>query len=110
MVLTGLPPDTTMPNSKGPVRGTRNKLSNRPRERGFSPPQRAIQSFEEGQSVHLALDPSVPKGRFHPRFNGLTGRVIGRQGAAYKVQITDGGKEKMIIARPAHLKATPSHE
>ena len=55
--------------------------------------------------VHLRIDPSVPKGRFHPRFNGHTGEVVGRQGAAYKVRITDGGKEKTVIGRPAHLRA-----
>ncbi|AFK20437.2 50S ribosomal protein L21e [Haloferax mediterranei ATCC 33500] len=94
-----------MPSSNGPMKGTRGKLSNKPRERGTSPPQRAIAEFEEGQKVHLNLDPSVRDGRFHPRFNGLTGEVVGKQGRAFKVQINDGGKEKMVIARPAHLRA-----
>ncbi|MFC6874689.1 MULTISPECIES: 50S ribosomal protein L21e [Halobellus] len=94
-----------MPSSNGPLQGTRNKLSNKPRDRGTSPPQRAIQEFDDGQKVHLAIDPSVREGRFHPRFNGHTGEVIGKQGRAFKVQIVDGGKEKTIIARPAHLRA-----
>jgi large subunit ribosomal protein L21e len=55
--------------------------------------------------VHLKIDPSVTKGRFHPRFDGQTGEVQGRQGRAFKVQITDGGKEKTIIATAAHLRA-----
>jgi len=93
-----------MPNSKGPRSGTREKLSNDPRERGISPPQRSIESFEEGQKVHLRIDPSNPKGQFHHRFNGHTGEVLGRQGSAYKVRITDGGKEKTVVAAPAHLK------
>lgn len=94
-----------MPNSKGPQQGTRNKLSNHPRDRGFSAPQRAITEFEAGDRVHLALDPSVREGRFHPRFNGQTGTIVGTQGAAYQVEITDGGKEKTLMIRPAHLKA-----
>ncbi|XVH31887.1 50S ribosomal protein L21e [Haloferacaceae archaeon DSL9] len=94
-----------MPSSNGPMKGTRGKLSNHPRERGTSPPQRAIQEFEEGQKVHLKLDPSVREGRFHPRFNGHTGEVVGKQGRAFKVEITDGGKTKTLIARPAHLRA-----
>jgi large subunit ribosomal protein L21e len=94
-----------MPSSNGPLTGTRGKLSNKPRERGTSPPQRAIQEYEEGQKVHLKLDPSVRDGRFHPRFNGHTGEVVGKQGRAFKVQITDGNKEKTIIAKPAHLRA-----
>ncbi|RJT06075.1 MULTISPECIES: 50S ribosomal protein L21e [Halococcus] len=93
-----------MPNSKGPLKKTRNKLSNDPRDRGTSPPQRAIEDFDEGERVHLRLDPSVPDGRFHPRFNGHTGEVLGRQGRAYRVRINDGGKDKTLIAIPAHLR------
>ena len=94
-----------MPSSNGPLNSTRKKLSNDPRNRGTSPPQRAVEQFEEGQRVHLTIDPSVPNGRFHPRFNGHTGTVVGEQGAAYKIEITDGGKRKTIIAKPAHLRA-----
>ena len=93
-----------MPKSHGPRQGTRKKLSNAPRERGTSPPQRAVQQFEEGDKVHLSLDPSVPEGRFQPRFNGHTGEVLGQQGAAYRIEITDGGKTKTIIATAAHLR------
>ncbi|RLM57392.1 50S ribosomal protein L21e [Halobellus sp. Atlit-31R] len=94
-----------MPSSNGPLHGTRGKLSNKPRDRGTSPPQRAIQEYDEGQKVHLKIDPSVREGRFHPRFNGHTGEVVGKQGRAFKVQIVDGGKEKILITRPAHLRA-----
>jgi len=94
-----------MPSSNGPLKGTRGKLSNDPRERGASPPQRAIQEYETGQKVHLKIDPSVSEGRFHPRFNGHTGTVVGMQGRAFKVEINDGGKDKTLIARPAHLTA-----
>ncbi len=93
-----------MPSSSGPLSGQRKKLTNHPRERGISPPQRAIQTFETGERVHLKLDPSVRDGRFPPKFVGKTGEIIGCQGAAYKVQIRDGGKEKVIITVPAHLK------
>jgi large subunit ribosomal protein L21e len=93
-----------MPNSKGPLKKTRNKLSNDPRERGTSPPQRAIEDFSTGERVHLRIDPSVPDGRFHPRFNGHTGEVLGEQGRAYRVRIVDGEKDKTIIVIPAHLR------
>ena len=94
-----------MPSSNGPLKGTRGKLSNDPRERGASPPQRAIQEYDIGQKVHLKIDPSVSEGRFHPRFDGHTGTVVGTQGRAFKIEISDGGKDKTLIARPAHLKA-----
>ncbi|SEV83194.1 50S ribosomal protein L21e [Natrinema salifodinae] len=94
-----------MPKSNGPRQGTRKKLANDPRERGTSPPQRAIQEYEEGEKVHLKIDPSVADGRFHPRFDGRTGEVVGKQGSAFKVQINDGGKDKTLLVTAAHLRA-----
>jgi len=97
-----------MPNSNGPRNKTREKLSNDPRERGISPPQQQIEEFEPGQMVHLEIDPSIPRGQFHSRYDGHTGEVVAEQGTAYKVRIDDGGKEKLLIAAPAHL--TPQEE
>ncbi|MDZ7745691.1 MAG: 50S ribosomal protein L21e [Halobacteriales archaeon] len=93
-----------MPSSNGPLHGTRNKLKNKPRDRGTSPPQRLVEEYEAGEKVHLKIDPSVPDGRFHPRFDGQTGEIESSQGRAYKVIITDGGKQKTLIATPAHLR------
>lgn len=93
-----------MPDSHGPRRNTRHKLQNKPRDRGTSPPQRAVQEFDAGESVHLAIDPSVPEGRYHPRFDGHTGEVVGQQGKAYQVEITDGDTTKTLIVKPAHLR------
>ena len=93
-----------MPNSNGPRQGTRHKLQNDPRDRGTSPPQRAVQEFDPGDHVHLSIDPSVPEGRYHPRFDGRTGVVEGKQGEAFKVTIADGNAEKTVIARAAHLR------
>ncbi|GGN87084.1 MULTISPECIES: 50S ribosomal protein L21e [Haloarcula] len=93
-----------MPSSNGPLEGTRNKLKNKPRDGGTSPPQRAVEQFENGEKVHLKIDPSVPEGRFHPRFDGQTGTVAGQQGRAYRVEIVDGGKQKTVVVKPAHLR------
>ena len=93
-----------MPNSNGPQQGTRHKLQNHARDRGTSPPQQAVEQFDAGDTVTLKLDPSVQDGRFHPRFNGLVGTVEGEQGQAYRVAINDGGKDKTVIAKPAHLE------
>lgn len=99
-----------MPSSNGPMTGTRDKLSNDPRDGGLSPPQRAIQEYDEGQQVHLRIDPSVPEGRFHPRFVGHTGTVVGKQGSAFKVEIVDGGKPKTLLVTAAHLRAQGKDE
>jgi large subunit ribosomal protein L21e len=96
-----------MPNSKGSLQGARDKLTNHPRDRGMSPPQRAVERFETGEKVHLRLDPSVSDGRFNPRFNGHTGEVIGEQGRAFEVRIVDGGTEKTLITTAAHLTRQP---
>ena len=71
--MTKLHKTTIMPSSNGPLEGTRDKLQNKPRDRGTSPPQQTVESFETGDKVHLRIDPSVPDGRFHARFNGHTG-------------------------------------
>ncbi|RZV10722.1 LSU ribosomal protein L21E [Natrinema hispanicum] len=94
-----------MPKSNGPRQGTRRKLANDPRDRGTSPPQRAIQEYEKGEKVHLKIDPSVSDGRFHPRFDGLTGEVVGKQGSVFKVEINDGGKDKTLLVAAAHMRA-----
>jgi large subunit ribosomal protein L21e len=94
-----------MPHSNGPRQGTRRKLSNHPRNRGTSPPQRSIQEYDPGQRVHLKIDPSVSDGRYHPRFDGRTGVVTGKQGDAFKVEITDGGTTKTLLVTAAHLQA-----
>ncbi len=93
-----------MPSSNGPSNGTRNKLSNDPRDRGTTPPQQQVEEFDVGETVHLKIDPSVHEGRFHPRFNGTTGEVVGTQGRAFKVRVTDGGSQKTLISRAAHLR------
>ena len=93
-----------MPSSNGPREATRNKLRNNPRERGTSPPQQSVESYESGERVHLDLDPSVQDGQFHPRFNGRTGTVISEQGNAFRVEIVDGNVTKTVIAAPAHLQ------
>lgn len=93
-----------MPNSQGQNNATRNKLSNPAREEGASPPSSAVQEFDEGDSVHVVIDPSVPEGRPHPRFHGVTGVVRGEQGRAYEVEFEDGDMTKKQVVRPHHLQ------
>ncbi|MCQ8898638.1 MAG: 50S ribosomal protein L21e [Hadesarchaea archaeon] len=64
---------------------------------------RAMGEFREGERVVLRIEPSVQKGRPHPRYQGRVGVVRGRRGKAYEVEITDGGKIKKVIILPEHL-------
>jgi large subunit ribosomal protein L21e len=90
--------------SHGKRRKTRKKFKKRTREKGLSPISRAIQAFEPEQSVHIDIDPSVHRGMPDAKFNGMTGKVIGKSGRAYIVMVRDGGKMKQVFARAEHLK------
>lgn len=89
--------------SRGSRSKTRHKLSKRIRERGSPRIRRVTQKFQEGDIVHIKLDPSVHRGLPHPRFHGLTGTVIGTRGRAYLVRVSDGGKWKTVILSPEHM-------
>jgi len=60
--------------------------------------------FVEGDRVLLSAEPAMQKSLYHPRFHGKTGKVLAKRGECYELQITDGGKEKMIIVHPVHLR------
>ena len=90
--------------SQGMRNSTRHKLSRSKRERGLSPITRALQQFTEGNSVNIVIDPSIQKGQPHPRFHGLPGKVVTKQGDAYVVQVKVGKMPKQLIVRPEHLR------
>jgi len=89
--------------SHGERRKTRYKFKKPIREKGLSPISRAIKEFEIGQMVHIDLDPSVHKGMPHPKFQGRTGKVIGKRGRAYIIEVRDGDAKKVVFALPQHL-------
>ncbi len=93
-----------MQKSEGFRSGTRYKLKKHPREKGLYPITRALKQFENGQIVHVKLDPSVQKGMPHPKFHGKTGKIVGQRGSAFIVEVKDGNATKEIIARPQHLR------
>ncbi|MBN1786683.1 MAG: 50S ribosomal protein L21e [Candidatus Methanofastidiosa archaeon] len=91
--------------SKGFRRCTRYKLSKKSKKKGLIPITRSLATFDLGQKVHIALEPSVHKGMPHPRFHGKTGTVVERRGRSYMLEIREGDARKLIISRPEHLKA-----
>jgi large subunit ribosomal protein L21e len=94
-----------MAHHNGPRKKTRYKFKKDLRERGLPPVTCVIQNFDIGQQVHIVCNPSVQKGMPHRRFHGLTGTVLGRRGRAWMLTIRDGNADKIVIARPQHLKA-----
>ena len=63
-----------------------------------------IQDFPEGQSVVIDQEPSSHRGMPYKRFKGKVGKVIGKRGKAFIIEIREGNKIKKIISRPEHLR------
>lgn len=93
-----------MKHSVGYRNRTRSLLKKKPRERGLSPINRILRVYEKGEKVVVKIDPSTLKGMPHRRFHGKTATVIERRGRAYVLNVHMGGFEKVIIARPEHIK------
>ncbi len=93
--------------SKGPRRKTRKKLSKKVRDRGLIPASVVLHEYKPEDKVVIKINPSVHKGMPHPRFHGKLGSVISERGSSYLVRVKDGGKNKIIIVRPEHLRAFP---
>ena len=90
--------------SKGIRSKSRHILRKKPRDRGTLSITRALQKFDDGDSVNIVIDPAVHKGMPHIRFHGLTGKIEGKQGNSYIVGINDGKKHKSLIIKPEHLR------
>jgi len=88
--------------SKGFRSKTRRKLRKKIREK--RPITRGLQEFEIGEKVCIDIDPSFHKGMPHPRYQGFTGEIEGKQGDAYKVGVNVGGKHKVLLVFPEHLR------
>lgn len=90
--------------SKGFKNHSRRTLRKSPRERGLNSITRAITRYDEGDIVHIDIDPAEHRGMPHPRFQGRTGRVAEERGRAYVVEVKDGDAVKKLTCRPEHLK------
>jgi large subunit ribosomal protein L21e len=85
-------------------RKTRHLFRSSLREKGKIPLSRYFQELKEGDKVGLKTHANVQKGRFHSRFHGNNGDIIGKKGRCYAVQIKDGRKKKTLYVHPIHLK------
>ena len=85
-------------------RKTRYKLKKEKRNRGKISMSNYFQSFNSGDRVSLYVEPAVQKGMYRPTFMGKAGIITGKRGKCYEVSIKDGGKKKMLIIHPVHLR------
>ena len=90
-----------MKGSHGIKRRTRN-FRVTPRDRGKKSIRRYLKTFKDDDIVAVNINPMY-QGTPFPRFQGKSGRVVGKQGRAYYVLISDGDKEKKILVTPEHL-------
>ena len=89
---------------KGPRSKTRYMLKKKVRERGFPKPNEFLKEFETGEIVHIKTNPSYHGGMPFRRFHGKTGRIVGKQGECYYIEIRDGNSIKKVLVHPVHLK------
>jgi large subunit ribosomal protein L21e len=85
-------------------RGTRYKFQKDIRQKGKISFREYFQKLEDGDKVKLLAEPAYQNGMYFPRFHGKVGEIMGAQGDCYKVEIKDGGKQKMLIVHPVHLR------
>lgn len=93
-----------MKRSKGQRQGTRQILKRSKSERGRLNIARVMHEYEVGDRVAVVLDGGQQKGMPHRRFNGRSGRISGKQGRAWVIEVKDGNMKKTVVARPEHLR------
>ncbi len=88
----------------GMRRKTRSKMKKNIRTKGKISIRKFFQKFKEGDQVQFKAEPAYQKGMYHPRYHGRIGKVAGKKGKCYEVEIKDGGKLKTFIVHPTHLR------
>jgi ribosomal protein L21E len=73
------------------------------RQRGKVKLSSYFKKIDEGNSVALNIDEGMTFS-FPRRFQGRSGKVVGTRGDCKLVEIKDGGKNKIFIVHPIHLR------
>jgi large subunit ribosomal protein L21e len=90
--------------SKGFRVKTRHTLRVSPRNKGLPQVTISLRQFAMGEKASIKLDGRIQHGMPHPRYQGKTGVVTGRQGRAFFVLIIEGKKKKILLVGPEHLQ------
>ena len=85
-------------------RKTRSKLKKPVRRKGKIAIKNYLQGFKAGEKVLLKAEPAVQKAMYFPRYHAKTGTVQAKRGKCYEIIIMDGGKRKVLIVHPVHLR------
>lgn len=90
--------------SKGFRVKTRHTLRVRSRKKGLPQVTSSLRQFRIGEKATVKLDGRLQSGMCHPRYQGKTGTVTGKQGRAFLLEIVEGRKTKTLLLTPEHLK------
>ena len=94
-----------MSKRKGGSRaGTRQLFRKHPRTRGKISLTKFFMPYKVGDRACLSAEPAMQKNLYHQRFHGKSGFIVGKCGDCYELEIQDGGKTKMVIVHPVHMK------
>ncbi len=73
------------------------------REKGKIRFSQYFQKLKKGDNVALVKEKSLTCS-FPDRMQGRTGRIIGKQGKEYIINVKDHAKDKEFVVHPIHLK------
>ncbi|MEM3405601.1 MAG: 50S ribosomal protein L21e [Candidatus Pacearchaeota archaeon] len=79
------------------------KIKKATRESGKIKTSKILYNYKEGDKVVIKIDISHPI-NFPKRFNGKSGKIIGKKGKIYIVEIKDFNRIKKLLINPIHLK------
>ena len=88
----------------GNRRKTRSLFRKSVKDKGKVSLNKYFQEFNQGDQVYLVANPTIQKGLYFRRFHGKAGKITGKQGTNYFVEIKDGNKLKKVLTHPIHLK------
>ncbi|MGB9614804.1 MAG: 50S ribosomal protein L21e [Brevinematia bacterium] len=91
------------------ARASKGRMSRKSRLLGRKSTKRKITVVEQLKTIDIGTKVQlVPNAKFedfpHPRYAGRVGKVVGKQGNAYVVEVQDGGVKKKFITSAVHLK------
>ena len=90
---------------RGPRNKSRKKMTKSAREKGLPSVNAFLKPLEIGQVVAIDIEPAVKAGMPPIRFQGLSGKIIGKKGRdGLVVEFKDKGKVKKLVTCSVHLK------
>jgi len=88
--------------AKGPRAKTRDKFKRKASRLSVN---KILRDFTQGDTVQVNINSSFHSGMPHRRYQGISGKILGKQGAAFKVAVKEGNAPRTLIVAAAHLKA-----